>query len=201
MTLYSVMVTNDTPMLIDQMMQVFFPDAKTVLDVTYGNGAFWKGLSYDVTGLDVDPDRAKDVCADFQRLPFSDDAFDITVFDPPYHTDMGRGKASVMGGRFGTFPRIIDLHSAVRRGANEAMRVGKIGALIKVQDYCHASKIQWMPDWVKEVLGDPYDSVIQVRQRKIVDPKWGAQLTAYRNHAVFLAYRKDGVTHKRRKIA
>ncbi len=123
------------------------------------------------------------------------------TFDPPYHTDMGRGKPSVMGARFGTFATIPDLRAAIECGCREAWRVARVGVIVKVQDYVHASRVQWLPRWVCDALGEPYDRVIQVRTHKIVDPKWGAQRSAYRNHAEFLAFRKGDQRHIRRRAA
>jgi hypothetical protein len=195
------MRTRDTAALVAKMCDVFFPDAKTVLDVTYGNGKFWEKSSLAVTGMDIDPNRAKDVCGDFTKLPFQDDAFDLVAFDPPYQTDMGRGKASVMGARFGVFKNIHELQLAVKAGCREAARVSRIGVLVKTQDYIHASRLVHMTNWVESAIGLPlYDEVIQMRANKILDPKWGPQLSAYRNSATYQAFRHDGPVHKRRKV-
>jgi hypothetical protein len=111
---------------------------------------------------------------------------------------MGRGKPSVMGARFGTFPTIPDLRAALDQGCCEAWCVARLGVIVKCQDYVHASRVQWLPRWVQVALGEPYDRVIQRRPQKIVDPKWREQRSAYRNHAEFLAFRKDGPVHRAR---
>lgn len=201
MTLYTIMPTRQTGRVLEDMLTVLFPDATTILDTTYGNGAFWKGSARQVIALDKDRARARDVCADFTALPFRDASVDVVVFDPPYHTDMGKGKPSVMGARFGAFPTLADLRAALTQGCLEARRVARVGVIVKVQDYVHASRVQWMDQWVIETLGLPYERVIQPRTSKICDPKWGSQLSAYRNHGMFLAYRTDGDVHKRRRSA
>lgn len=201
MTLATIMPTRNTPALIESMLSVLFPDVRTILDVTYGNGAFWKGSGRTVIALDKDRARARDVCADFTALPFRDRSVDLVVFDPPYHTDMGRGKPSIMGARFGTFATLADLRAALTAGCREAMRVARIGALIKVQDYVHASRVQWLDQWVIDELGLPYERVFQVRAHKLIDPKWGPPLSARRTHGIYLAYRTDGDVHRRRRCA
>ena len=90
--------------IVAGMLRVLYPDAETLLDATHGHGRFWTAdPPVAVTGLDLDTARAPHVVGDFRALPFRDGSFDVVIFDPPYHTDMGRGKASVMGSRFGTF--------------------------------------------------------------------------------------------------
>lgn len=201
-TLYTV-ERGTSAQVVAKMLRVLFPDARTVLDMTYGSGSFWRGsdAGLDVTGIDINPDRARHVAADFTRLPFRDDSFDVAIFDPPYHTDMGRGKASVMGARFGAYPTLIELMMAVRKGSVEAMRVGRLGAIVKVQDYVHASRLVEMTQWVRERIGSPYQRVDILRTHKLLDPKWGDQLSAYSNSATFLAYRHGDQRHIRRKSA
>lgn len=189
---------------VADLLAVLFPDARTVLDATYGNGAFWRGdlAEVAVTGMDLDPARAPHVVGDFRAMPFADASFDVVIFDPPYHTDMGRGKASIMGSRFGAFGRLADLRAAVEQGCRESWRVGRLGIIVKVQDYIHESRAVWMSDWVKAALPvEPYDVLYLRRPHKLVDPKWTRQLSVWRNHATFWVYRTDGGVHRARRAA
>ena len=71
---------------------------------SHGNGRFWDGPPrVRVTGMDLAFCRAPHVVGDYRALPFTTGSFDVAIFDLPYHTDMGCGKASVMRSRFGTF--------------------------------------------------------------------------------------------------
>ena len=170
--------------------------------MTYGSGSFWRGTDTGlaVTGIDINPQRARDVCADFTRLPFRDDAFDVAIFDPPYHTDMGRGKASVMGSRFGAYRSMLELETAVCFGCAEAQRVSRRGVIVKCQDYIHSSQLVEMTQWVRDHMNQPvYQRVDIVRQHKLLDPKWGEQLSAYSNSATFLAFRHGDQRHIRRR--
>lgn len=187
---------------IERLLGVLLPDAETVLDTTYGSGMFWRGSTDDVrvTGMDLNPARARDVCGDFTRLPFRDESFDVVIFDPPYHTDVGHQKDSVMHGLFGSFDTLDDLRRAVEMGTAEAWRVARLGVIVKVQDYIHASRAVWMSLWVHGAIPvEPYD-VLHTRRLggKIRSPKWRDQLSVWRNHATYWVYRKDGPVHKRR---
>lgn len=205
--LYTVM--NETPVqIMSRALPIWFPDARNILDVTYGHGKFWLGEQLEnrlrawngltVYGTDLDPARALTAVADFQHLPFRDGKVDLIVFDPPFHTDMGHATPSVMGARFGTFATIPDLQEAVQAGCREAWRVARLGVIAKVQDYIHASRAVWISDWLRGELGEPYDVVHQVRKHKITSPMWTRQLSAWRNHATYWAFRKDGPIHKAR---
>ena len=188
--------------IVAGMLRVLYPDARTVLDATHGNGRFWDGAaSARVTGLDLDRTREPDVVGDFRGLPFRADAFDVVIFDPPYHTDMGRGKPSAMGSRFGHVATIADLQTMLVAGCLEARRVSRLGCIVKVQDYIHAARLVRMSAWVEAALGEPFDFVHQARKHKIRDRKWSRQLSAWRNHATYWAFRWDGPVHRARAAA
>jgi hypothetical protein len=182
------------------LLRVLFPDARTILDMTYGKGNFWNGKAdVEVVGIDLDPGRARDVCADFTRLPFADGAFDVAIFDPPYQWDMGRGKASIIGALFGTYGSEADAKRAVQLGSLEAWRVSRLGVLVKVQNYIHASRLVHMTRWVEDAIPSPlYDELHLVNPRKLIVPRWKDQLSVYRNHSTFLAFRHGDQRHVRR---
>ena len=187
--------------IVSGMLRVLFPDAESVLDVTYGGGKFWDGSApVAVTGLDLDPARAPHVVGDFRALPFPDDSFDVVAFDPPYHTDMGCGKPSIMGSRFGTFGTIPELREAVEQGCREAWRVARLGVVVKVQDYIHASRLVLMSDWVRAAIPmEPYDFVHGQGAAAVVDPKWREQLSVrHQGQPTYWAFRTDGPVHRRR---
>jgi hypothetical protein len=200
--LYSVEM-GSSAQTVAKMLRVLFPDATTALDMTYGSGNFWKGApSFSVVGIDIDPDRARDVCADFTQLPFAADTFDVAIFDPPYLADVSVKNPGIVGRRFGSYARQVHVHAAVRRGMREAWRVARIGVIVKVQIHTHASLLVDMEGWVRESIGAPlYGRVEQVRPVKLTDPKWTDQLSVWSNSATFLAYRKGDQRHIRRQPA
>jgi hypothetical protein len=183
------------------LLRIAFPDAETTLDMTWGNGSFWDGSAHvRVTGLDIDPARACDVVGDFRALDFAADSFDVAIFDPPFHTNMGRGRASVMGARFKTFATLADLREAVEQGCREAWRVSRLGVIVKVQNHIHESRLIHMTRWVEEAVGAPlYDELHLQRAAKLLDRKWNDQLSVWRNHATFLVFRHGDQRHVRRR--
>lgn len=188
---------------VAKLLRVLFPDAQTVLDTTFGSGSFWKpappeGIS--LTGIDLDPERARDRVADFTDLPFEHRSFDVVVFDPPYLSDVSRRNPGIVGRRFGSFATHDDVRRAVTKGAVEAWRVARIGLIVKVQLHTHASTLVDMESWVREAIRQPlYGRVEQIRPAKLTDPKWTEQLSVWSNSATFLAFRKGDQRHVRRK--
>lgn len=198
--LYSVMSTPNTE-TVARMIAVLFPDVGSILDLTYGSGGFWKDSPYasHVTGIDLLPDRAKDVVADFTQLPFKDGAFSLCVFDPPYLADVSKKNPGINGRRFGSFGSQQDVQDAVWRGCQEAWRVASLGLIAKVQIHTHGTKLVDMEGWVRDALMEPiYGRVEQVRPSKLLDPRWSDQLSVWSNSASFLCFRKGDQRHIRR---
>lgn len=190
---------------IEVILFVCFPDAATVLDATWGKGNFWKGSTapVSVVGLDLDPRRARDVVGDYRRLPFADSALDLGIFDPEFLSD--GGKKSIMRAQYSTHERLDAAEVKVQQGCREIRRVSRLGAIIKVQDHIHGSRLIRMSDWVREALHPmaQYDELlVPSEQPKVIDPKWKRpQLSLYRDHSVYLVFRWDGPAHKRRRPA
>lgn len=64
-----------------------------VLDATAGNRRMWnrgaRGKTLDIVYMDYEYRLAvpPTVFADFKKLPFRDNVFGLTIFDPPYHVN------------------------------------------------------------------------------------------------------------------
>lgn len=193
--------TGTSAEMVARLFRVLLPDARTAVDMTWGRGRFWDGVAdVRVIGLDISPHGRPAAVADFTWLPLADATVDVAVFDPPYLTEAGRGSA--IRQRFGAYPSIPALQAAVQVGAREAWRVSRIGVVVKIQDYIHASRLVRMSRWVEEAIpADLYDVAHLLSQTKIEDEKWGrigGQLSVRSNATTWLVWRKDGAVHKRR---
>ena len=186
-----------TPLIVSQILRVFFPDARTALDSTYGLGGFWDGSeSIEVTGLDNDAGRHMDGEVDFRDMPYDNEAFDVVLFDPPHLAD--GGSESIMVERFKTYSD-AELPDVIRDGTAEAWRVAKLGIVVKICEHVHGQKYVPEARWVEDAVPAPvYDKVHQVRTGAMIDPKWEEQLSAYNNGSTYLIFRKDGPLHVRR---
>lgn len=185
-----------TPVLIAQILRVYFPDAETVFDMTGGDGGFWDGSELvRVERLIVDPASADGGESDFRSLPHLEDgAYDVTIFDPPHLAETGT--SGIMGNKFGQFANYDELELAVREGCGEAWRIGLLGSVVKVTDHVHGSRYVLESDWVRDAIGEPpFDEVYQVRSHAVIDPKWEDQLSAYNNGSTYLIFRKGDQRH------
>jgi len=188
----------ETPIIVAQILRVYFPEAETAFDATGGDGGFWDGSErVQVTALYVDPERSDGATGDFRQLDYADDSFDVALFDPPHLADGGGD--SIMSEKFGTYAE-EDLPDAIRDGVREAWRVARLGIVVKVTDHVHGQRYVLESDWVRDALGQaPFDEVYQIRPGAMIDPKWEEQLSAYNNGSTYLIFRKDGPLHKRQR--
>jgi hypothetical protein len=186
--------------IVAKMLRVLFPDAETVLDMTYGSGKFWTPYTpWQVTGIDLNPARARDVCADFTRLPFADGAFDVAIFDPPYLTEAGKSGLMAMDRQFSSFASVDVGREVVTCGAAEAWRVGRLGCVVKVQNYTHDNRSVRMTRWIEDAMPhEPYGEVHAMTPNKVIHSKWGSQLSVYSVHTTYLAFRHGSQIHARR---
>jgi hypothetical protein len=175
--------------VVAAMLRVLFPDARTALDLTPGRGRFRDGMAHVAVVASG---------ADFRCLPYADGAFDVAVFDPPHVADGGAN--GIMARRFGTYTA-ADLEPTIRRGCREAMRVGRLGCIVKVTDHVHGRRFWDQSGWVRDELGVPYDVVHQVRPRNLEDGKWRNVFSARSNGAVYLAFRHGDQRHRARRGA
>lgn len=172
------------------LLAVCFPDAETTLDMTYGHGNFWNGTQPTIAG-DRLPARAKDLVFDYHALPFADGAVDVTIFDPPFQPQTVPGQ---IGKRFTKITGGVGaVRTSVQQGCREAFRVGRLGCLVKVQDYIHDHKPVWMSAWVWEALGEPYDCLTLRTPSKLIATNWGAQKSVWRNHSTFYVWRRRSI--------
>ena len=202
-TLYSV-EHGTSAETVSKMLTVLYPDAKVVLDATWGKGRFWGLLKPPeltmVIGLDLSPHGRPSVVGDFTRLPFADQSVDVTIYDPPFLSDMSKHGTAVMESRFSGYRGEAEARETVQAGAREAWRVARLGIIVKLQDHTHNNRYVDMTGWIREALGQPlYGKVDQLRQAgKIKSPRWGDQLSVYSNSATFLAFRRGDQRHVRR---
>lgn len=138
--------------------------------------------------------RAKDVQMDYEHLPFLDRSVDVVIFDPPFQPQTTRVTEGVTEGRFrkidGGIPAV---KASVQAGCAEAMRVARLGLIVKVQDYIHSHRPVWMSMWVWEALGEPYDFLTLRAGPKMKATNWTEQKSVWRNHSTFWVYRKKSL--------
>ena len=163
--------------------------ADPVVDVTYGNGTFWKGSSRKVLGGDVDAARAKDFTADFRALPFRDASVATVIYDPPFHPYVNSAEQVRFKGMGNNEKQ---MRSAFDDGLRECWRITKDYLVVKCQGFVHNHAPQWMPLWAVAICGEPFEWLIVTRGHKRISGRWEKTLSLRRNHADYLLFSKRG---------
>ena len=132
-------VHGDNADLIATVVALHVKPNDRILDTTFGKGGFWRKCHLSKTELvTCDLERPADYQCDFRDLPFPDEEFDHTVFDPPYMHD---GRTVIVRGQYnnglttGTMNhnKVIGMYGD---GMKECARVTKDGGMlwVKCQD-------------------------------------------------------------------
>lgn len=189
--------------LIAECAQLGYLDRKWVtLDCTYGQGRFWTDWEPDPLNLvcsDLNPSSPYVEQHDFRSMPFSDDAFDAVVFDPPFKlsgTSHSTGPASGDSsyGISGYVP-IQERHDLIFAGIDECMRVLKPGGflLLKCQDQVSSGRVHWQTRIFAGHAEDAGASLVDMLHLPSYrrQPRGTRQLHARRNYSTLLILRKS----------
>lgn len=197
--------------LIVEVARLYIPDGSLVRDVTWGKGAFWKGLDtarIKLVGSDVAPHiggHGDVMLADFRDLPDLDGSADVVVLDPPYvhnpgkhQTDSRYNNAATTSGMYHA-----DIRQLYREGIAEAMRVLRPGGLVfvKGKDEIESGKQQWSQT---ELLMDATtlgfygkDAFILVPTSRTSMRRWSTQKHARKVHSFLWVFEKPEKTNRR----
>ena len=182
-----------------------------IADVTYGKGVFWKKV--DTSEYQIFPSDIADGI-DCRSLPYTDDSFDVVVFDPPYMEGFYRSGDAVKagGGTHKTFrdhysngdetpkPYGGKWHAAVldiyNEGGKEAHRVLKDGGvfIVKCQDEVSANRQNLTHVEIVNSFAETgffcKDLLIVIRPNKPGMSRAISQVHARKNHSYFLIFVK-----------
>jgi methylase of polypeptide subunit release factors len=123
--------------LFAKAARLYLQPGQRILDMSYGNGTFWRKLNmrrYTLIANDLDPKRGT-VHHDFRDIPLPASSFNHTVFDPPY---MHHAKTLLLRGVYNNQITTASLdHNGIvemyRAGMREALRLTRRGGLIWVK--------------------------------------------------------------------
>ena len=180
--------------VVASILEVEFPDIKTVADLTWGKGAFWKDdNSVSVIGLDRKPRYGAQVGADARHVPLVDEAVDVAIFDPPHQHGVSKTTTLRHQADYDRMPNQKDIHQLLADVAPEIRRVARVGAIVKLTDMVEAGR--FMPTHIlfasaaARLLGMPCDMAIL--DSGVVRPVKPNQRVLHLRHAhsYFLIYK------------
>jgi hypothetical protein len=175
----------------------------SVLDVTYGEGSWWKRFR-------PDPFTAHDLYkrdgVDFRSLPEADASIDTVCFDPPYVPQGGTGSdaGAVFRDRFGLLEESTPWTSTrdlMVDGLVEACRVARVYVLVKCADFVSGGRFHvghhWILDAGRAAGWDCWDVIVHnagsgIGGHNIFDP-----VRARRHHSYLIVFKRPGRTPAR----
>jgi hypothetical protein len=185
--------------LFNDILRLYVPPGSRVLDMTYGRGAFWKGVEReDYRVVTMDNALPAALLADFTSLPIKSSSLDAFVLDPPYANGGGAHKTSSGIDKTYNLPtgnnvsRVRGLYVNAIVEGTRALRPGGV-AIIKCQDQIESGK-QWLVH-VNVLNSLRLRSYIIEDIFVLVRPstpmmRHAYQLHARKNHSYFIVARK-----------
>jgi hypothetical protein len=184
------------------VLALYVPEKSVVADVTYGKGAFWRGIPkarYDVRTTDLKSGT------DCRKLPYKDATIDCVVLDPPYmHTPGGTAhdghqnfegyyQNNAAASNLKYHEAVLDLYYGAGR---EALRVLKDNGIfvVKCQDEVCANKqrlthVELVVEYAKYGFLTE-DCFVLVRTNRPGVSRMLKQRHARKNHSYFMVFRK-----------
>ena len=199
---------------IQDIFDIHFADARSVADVTFGKGRFWRWPDQtrwtpDVISLDADIRGGASIRADYRFVPLKDQSVDVLIFDPPFIFTPGIRRivgakrfflGSEEGVRFNEDDRVqrpknaAELMTHTAHVFTEARRIARQGIILKGQDLIVDRPHWWSFSVMLSCLSRygimPEDMLIQVSPAaRLNDPRWKKQYHFRRRHALYLIYK------------
>lgn len=191
--------------VIPLLLDVHASPAPAILDCCYNTGKMWKGLKYNVTSMDIEPEYGCDFTGDFRDMPFPDASYDVVAFDPPHlpnanaTNDRATGHADVYGVRVQHESRAADhVGGMFSPFLVEARRVLRPNGVVigKIADLVHNHHYQWQHvDFINEARAiglTPCDVIIKrdPASGNLSSSKWENVRHVRRVHLYWIVLRK-----------
>lgn len=138
--------------LIANVARLYIADGATVLDVSWGNGGFWRRCDTDrfrLIGSDLHALTGIQARADYRQLPYRQAIADVVVIDPPYVPVTSKADrvihATYRNNVSGLGQHYSDILELYRGSMTEAMRVLRPGGTcwVKCQDLVNGKQQHW----------------------------------------------------------
>jgi hypothetical protein len=196
--------------MLKDILSIHARPESRILDMTYGEGAFWREIDATQYGLVTnDLHKPADHHFDFRRIPLPPESFDVVVLDPPY-VHGSRTVHKSLADQYGLRPRTEkralktdwgwtpmpmsarDITKMYGYGAKEALRLLKMDGIliIKTQDEIESGKQVWRHLDLKRLYGFKLIDLFVLVQIGKPMMRHNYQKHARKNHSYFMVYKK-----------
>jgi len=196
-------VSDDQTEIIASIMKLCSID-RFDIDLTYGNGEFWKSLPHPLMKIDIDPQQDDVIRASSTSVPLPDEFVNSVMFDPPFMTYVRAGREGngqmVMARRFGGYWKYSELAEHYQHTAKEAHRLLRKGGIfvVKCQDIVHNHKLHsthmFMNQWCEGMFRLRDLFVLTAKNRMPIPQQKDTALKIQRHarihHSYFMVFEK-----------
>jgi len=193
-------------LLFPYVLTLYVRPGRTVADVTYGRGVFWKNIpkgTYNLLATDLKTDGT-----DCRSLPYTDSSIDCVVFDPPYmHTPGGTAHENhqnyenyyannaANGGTGKKYHEaVLDLYFKAEREAYRVLKEEGVYIVKCGDEVCANQQRLTHVELINEFTSNGFvieDLFVLVRNNRPGMSRVLRQVHAKKNHSYFLVFRKS----------
>lgn len=195
------------------LLALYVQKGSSVADVTWGSGAFWKGVpreDYRLFCSDLHPKSRRVLRADARALPYGDNSMDCVVFDPPYMHSPGGTAHTTTHAAFEKHYRnngsgnqtaskyheaVLDLYRDAGRDTYRVLKERGV-FIVKCQDEVCANRQRFTHIEVIQMYEEmgfvAEDLFVIVRNNRPGVSRMVRQVHARKNHSYFLVFWKRG---------
>lgn len=195
--------TND--LIFPHVLSLYVPEGRTVADVTYGKGVFWKKVKKENYKL-LSTDKKDGIFC--ENLPYAESSIDCVVFDPPYmHTPGGtahvdhqnyenyyQNNVTQNGSGKKYHEAVLELYFTAAAEAKRVLKDEGIYILKCGDEVCANQQRLTHIEIINELTGDGFvieDLFVLLRNNRPGMSRVLRQVHARKNHSYFLVFRKS----------
>ena len=187
--------------ILKGILQLHCEDETFEIDLTYGNGNFYKEIPKPKYKIDIDPQEEGVLKQSSVQTSFKSNTFKSVIFDPPFLTYVSRGRVGngkmVMSRRYSGYWKYTELEDHYQKTLDEVNRilVNKGILVFKCQDIIHNHRMHSthtkVIQWASERDFRIKDIFVLGAKHRMPSPQKGIQRHSRTFHSYFLVFERN----------